>query len=524
VFLPETLSSLRTDRRRARGRLSALALLLAILALTLSLHAVQGASARSIGPWSHSTVADFSGCSTPTNVVVANSAGGEIRLAASQEDYFNAPPIDYTRWVTGRIYPWGGADPAIANGLLTLDGSWLRSQNPFTATTRAIEFRARLRPAAADTGWPALGLGRQADPGGSGSSEAHRLWTANDLNELFATAHDGSATPIEQLVAGVDLTQFHTFRIEWGPSSTAYSIDGVTQATLTASSPAQAWAWLYTLTPGSPIEVDWVRVAPYTSTTGEFVSCPIDAEDVTTWGNLTWAADTPAGTSLSFQTRSSSDGATWSAWSDPLTSSASPIQSPANRYLQYRATLSSTDSTRSPEVRQVLVTAQAGWRDTALADFNTCGEPVNVSIADANGGELRLASVLEDYFYNPTIDTTRWITGQLYFYGGAFPPTVTNGILSINASYLRSVLTMTQPLRVFESRTRFRVPPPNTNYGDVGFGRQTYPGGPDPNGDNRLFITDDQNRVFANARNFTGTITNTLMTGVDPALWHVYRI
>ena len=331
-------------------------------ALVAILATVHSAAASAIGPWSQSTVADFSGCSVLTNTVISDLAGGEIRLAAALEDDFSGATIDFTRWITNRYYTWGGFDPFVAGGVLNLDGSSVRSLNSISGEARVMEFRARLRPSGVNMGWPALGLGRQSDPAGSGSGQAHRLWEGDDSGGLAATARDGGAANQFQSVSGIDLTQYHVFRIEWSPFSTAYAIDGSPRVTLTASSSVPAWAWLYTLNPGSRVEVDWVRVTPYASTTGTFVSCPIDAAEITNWGNLTWVGSTPPGTSITLETRSSVNGAVWSAWSSPATASGSPIQSPAGRYLQYRITLASVDATASPEVRQVIVTAQTGWQ------------------------------------------------------------------------------------------------------------------------------------------------------------------
>ena len=296
-------------------------------------------------------------------------------------------------------------------------------------------------------------------------------------------------------------------------------------ATITVTASPQAWAWLYTYNPGSRVDVDWVRVTPHQATDGTLVSCAIDAEETTAWGNLTWAGDFPAGTTVAAETRSSADGVIWSAWSTPLTTSGSPITSPAARYLQYRLTLSTTNPLVSPEVHQVLVSAQRSWRHTTLADFNQgCALRANTSVADIGGGELRLAAALEDYFYEAQIDPARWNAVKIFTYGG-ITPTVSNGLLAIDGSYLRSVYTMTQPIRLFEARARLRVPPDNTAWGDIGFGRRDSPGVPDLVGDNRLFITNDANLVQANARNEGDlSATNVNLPGVDASLWHTYRI
>ncbi|MDP9334601.1 MAG: fibronectin type III domain-containing protein, partial [Actinomycetota bacterium] len=85
-----------------------------------------------------------------------------------------------------------------------------------------------------------------------------------------------------------------------------------------------------------------------------FVSAAIDAGTNRAWLTLNPAATTPTNTSIQFATRTSDNGATWSAFS-PL--NGTTITSPNGRYLQYRATLDSTDTTRTPQLTSVQVSA-----------------------------------------------------------------------------------------------------------------------------------------------------------------------
>jgi len=72
--------------------------------------------------------------------------------------------------------------------------------------------------------------------------------------------------------------------------------------------------------------------------TGTFTSQPLELGYVENWGTLSWEAMLPENTSISFATRSSADGSTWSEWAE-LDSNA--IQSPTRdrSFLQVRATL-----------------------------------------------------------------------------------------------------------------------------------------------------------------------------------------
>jgi len=62
------------------------------------------------------SVADFGACTLPTGLTVSNLAGGELRLAASFEDYFDqAPTAQNWQWGT-----WDGSSfsPSPSAGIL----------------------------------------------------------------------------------------------------------------------------------------------------------------------------------------------------------------------------------------------------------------------------------------------------------------------------------------------------------------------------------------------------------------------
>ena len=66
------------------------------------------------------------------------------------------------------------------------------------------------------------------------------------------------------------------------------------------------------------------------STSGTYISQSIDLSQVTSWISFTKNDNTPANTSLAYETRTSADNETWSDWE---TLSGSDIQSAVNRYL-----------------------------------------------------------------------------------------------------------------------------------------------------------------------------------------------
>lgn len=78
---------------------------------------------------------------------------------------------------------------------------------------------------------------------------------------------------------------------------------------------------------------------------GTYVSDTIDLSYVDSWVSLTGTENTPANTSIDYETRTSTDGENWSSW---IALSGSNIQSPERRYIQIKTTLSSTDGVSTP--------------------------------------------------------------------------------------------------------------------------------------------------------------------------------
>jgi outer membrane protein assembly factor BamB len=91
--------------------------------------------------------------------------------------------------------------------------------------------------------------------------------------------------------------------------------------------------------------------------TGDYESRVFDAQSFATWGRLSWKAERPQGTEISFRVRTGNTedpDATWSDWSGDLTDAAgAAIDRPSARFLQWRATLRTTNPARTPELREV---------------------------------------------------------------------------------------------------------------------------------------------------------------------------
>lgn len=97
---------------------------------------------------------------------------------------------------------------------------------------------------------------------------------------------------------------------------------------------------------------------------GTIESKPHNTQAISRWGKLRWEAALKEGTSITFATRSGNTKKpdnTWSDWSDELTNSeGNQIASPSAQYIQWRAKLTSSDSSLTPILdKVVLASAQA---------------------------------------------------------------------------------------------------------------------------------------------------------------------
>ncbi len=511
--------------------------------------------AQTSGAWSHSTVQDFNSCSALTDTSITNLSGGEIRLAAPLEDYFDGPSLDSGRWVTNVINGGYVVPPTFNDGILILDGRWISSTLPITSFPVVVEGRLRFSEPEVGTAWADVGLAKVTQIPGPPNA----LFISDNSGNVFANDYQpGASQPQRTLINGFDWNTFHNIRLELDTNQVDYYVDGqlvVNHALATPLTPP-FHLWAYTQLANYDLAVDWLRIADYPNT-GQFVSCVIDNGGQTGWDHLAWHGETPAGTSVNFETRSSVDGAAWSSWA--ALGSGGTILSPAGRYIQYRVNLSTTDPAQSPEVRQVVVapaglapltvtnvqgvptsptTAQVTWQTNRLADsrvnygvttglgtvefdaeyisnhklivtglqpdtdyffqvrsedtagqtaqsaissFTTpsslvshssaadfgqgssCSVLSNTIVSDIGGGEVRLSStMLEDYFYGTTLDTSQWVAPN------GFIPTIGSGLIevmdAVNGGRIRTINTHT-PRRVAEFRASFG----ETTYQHIGF-------------------------------------------------------
>jgi hypothetical protein len=167
---------------------------------------------------------------------------------------------------------------------------------------------------------------------------------------LYARTAPATGPVIDTPITGVNPAAPHNYRIEWDATEVRFYVDeqlvATNAATLTTPlSPAVSDA----VAGGPAVSVSAIQSGAYT--TGTFISRALDTTDTrASWGTLT---PTPASPEVAYQTRTSLNGTTWSAWRSLGPNGA--IESPVGRYIQYSATLTTSNPSESPSVQSVAI-------------------------------------------------------------------------------------------------------------------------------------------------------------------------
>src|SRR5262249_40876747 len=149
-----------------------------------------------------------------------------------------------------------------------------------------------------------------------------------------------------------------TYKVQPSSSGFQFYVDGTLQTTITASFQTtvslKSVLSAFNGASAPALQADWVHFDSYsTSRSGTFTSTVFDAGQTAHWDSVTWTADLPAGTSITVETMTSVDGVTWSNWAASVNS---VIASPSGRYIRYRVTLTTTDPTVSPVLKDISFT------------------------------------------------------------------------------------------------------------------------------------------------------------------------
>ncbi len=166
--------------------------------------------------------------------------------------------------------------------------------------------------------------------------------TASTNNTLFARVNANGNS--QDVSLGALPTGFHNYKII--PVSTGFQfyVDGALQTTIgiTFSSGTAASIGFsdFQGQSGGALQADWVKVYQFQSS-ATFVSSVFDAGKTVNWGQVSWNASIPVGTSITIMTRTSTDGINWSSWT--ADTNGGNVTSPAGRFIQYEVIFNTTN-------------------------------------------------------------------------------------------------------------------------------------------------------------------------------------
>jgi Glycosyl hydrolases family 16 len=324
---------------------------------------------------------DFSG-GTPGNTVVFPP--GDLALDPnfdiSEEFDGMALPTDWEG------VPWAaGGTASVAGGVLTVDGA---RANPTASYEpgRSLDFAATFT---ADP-FQHVGFGEAfEDPPWAMFSTGGGALTVG----LYARTAAPGGGPAENTPIAVDPLVQHEYSIEWTPSEVRFFVDGDLVATHAnpTTTPMRPIASDFNVGAGS-VQVDYLDLYSY-PTSGTFTSRVFDAGDSrATWRTLSAALDTPPGSGVTFEVRTGSTptpDASWTAFQPvgPGGEISGPL---GRRYLQYRATLTTTDTSVTPFVESVTLGYEVDTSApaTTIGDVTVSGTTARVTFSSEAGASF----------------------------------------------------------------------------------------------------------------------------------------
>ncbi len=171
---------------------------------------------------------------------------------------------------------------------------------------------------------------------------------------------------------------------------------------------------------------------------GTWTSSVLDLTYVASWTSLSSSSTTPSDSSVTYETRSSTDRATWSNWQSV---SSGTIASPARRYLQVRATLvASTGQSSTPTLSSITVTYTGDTNSPSNPSVFTGSSQAASGTALVSGNSYSYAA---PYFtWSGASDTETSVAGYYVYFGtdSSADPSV-SGSLQTTTNY-----TVTVPL------------------------------------------------------------------------------
>jgi len=268
--------------------------------------------------------ADFASGSPGAGTSVVTLGDGDVTLrAAASAEFAVLPPTG--EW---QGFPWSaGGAATVSGGLLTVDGARMTSQ-PTTTTYgpgSSVEFVATFTA----NRHQYVGFASGDDsPGGMFNAPPWAMFGTGATGAAVQARVSVSGPLLDFTIPGSLLGSPHKYRVDWKSTSVDFYVDDVLVHTETASVPGPMRVGISDFDPGGlALTLDWIHVSPY-ATSGSFTSRVFDGSGSTTWGQMSWTASLPSGTSLQMferQGNTLTPDASWTAYASVPTSGTSPV-------------------------------------------------------------------------------------------------------------------------------------------------------------------------------------------------------
>ena len=321
------------------------------------------------------TVADFQGGTIDQNTAVVQAGDGEVILKPMVNEDFSGSSLP-SGWTNSAWQTNGNS--VVGNGRITVNGALAQVQATYPSG-RSLEFVATF----GNSTFQHAGFGLDV----STTATAWAMFsTFNTSDRLYArTNNNGDA--FDQEIPGSWGGVPHRYKIEWKANEIVFYIDGAAVHTRPISISTNMRPLISDFdAAGASISVDWMRMSPYSSS-GVFTSRVFNAGSAVDWTELGHTAQKPAGTDVTFETRTGNTptpDVTWSAWEAV---SGTTIPGPNAQYLQYRAILSTTSDMVSPSLESVTLSNQppSNQAPAAVGDGYNVDEDGTLNITAGNG-------------------------------------------------------------------------------------------------------------------------------------------
>jgi hypothetical protein len=345
---------------------------------------------------------DFNAGTLGTTIITALDGNGSLILKPAEQQDFEAstPPAGWTSAA------WSGSNTPVYNGgIATFNGGHLFSNKSYTPGT-AVEFVAKFSDdinqnigfsASGNFNSPWVVIGRDA---------------LSQKGHLFARSDNGGRE-----ILGTNLTgQYHRFKIQWNSNNFEFYVDG-TLITAIYETMASGIIQVSDFNSNTlDLSLDWIRILPY-SASGTYISKVFDAGTNTIWTNPFWNAIQNSGTDLSISVRTGNTSTPDGNWTNFINVTNGGKIDLISRYIQYSATLSSTDNKGTPVLQNILISCNFALPDTS---FDLKGNVLDK--------DIRLDWATDTEYNNKGFEIQRSLNGTdwttIGFVGGAGNSTV----------------------------------------------------------------------------------------------------